>query len=274
MDDAAEPMGPQSRRLWWLVVPAGVVVAGVVAGLAGGVGDLPRGPADLPPTQGQWVGMRHVAIEVGADWAHGRACDEHGTARSYTVHDFRFVDPHCEGGRETPQEQEELVSFTPLDADAAADEAHLAQAPGNSDTPVHETTIDGVRALRSEVHCTEIGERTSGTGFEPATVRRCTAALALPGEGVEVHLWSIHGEKSIERLLDSVRVLDDHVAVPGAGGTLQEYRAEASDLGLTVDITSGDDPGPAAVMTYVAEVDPGPGRFVPVGSTVGVAVRQ
>lgn len=263
----------RSRPVVWGVVGAAVLMGATAVVIAAGT-TLRDSPESLPATDGQWVGMRHVAIQVGADWAHGRACDEHGTARSYSVHDFRFVDPHCEGDRRSPQEQEELVSFVPLNAEAAADEAGLAQAPGNSEAPVHETTVDGRRGLRSEIDCTEIGDRTSGNGFTPATVRRCTAAMALPGEGVEVLIWSIHGEKSIERLLDSVRVFGDHVAVPGAGGSLQEYRGEASGLGLTVDVTSGDEPGPGAVMAYVVEVDPGPGRFVQVGSTVGVAVGK
>lgn len=201
------------------------------------------------------VGLGPVAIAVPEDWGTNRI--------------------HCR----TPREDTVVVDVADFQAclyprDAGIESVELTSGEPRVDFRADETvTVDGLEAQRQRTTCeprATLPDRRS---------RLCTGTMFFPAERVSVRVESSTGPAEVDALLAQVRILDDHVGVPGfrtivdssAERPLGPYRDRLATLGLNAEVrTRIVSPGiPAGRVEAVA---PAPGTVLPRAGTVIVTV--
>jgi hypothetical protein len=244
----------RARRATASVVAATVVV---VAGIAAwsGLGDEPDSDiSPVAPTEdaglpagSQWVGRGHVVVAVPESW----------------VHVPERVSADCGAGSDV------VVYNAPDCGKSNRDAVHLFEGRPADLQGWEEVEIAGEHAYRIDI-------RPSHTQIRDGEPTVWTGSIFLPGEQVIVSGISSRSASALARLLATVDVNPDLVAVPdfrehaGAPDPSVSYREALMEQGFAVEVVRAG-VGPAG---RVLGVDPEPGLAVPVGSVVTVQVSR
>ncbi len=204
----------------------------------------------LPGTR--LVGVGHVAVAVPKEWGtNDQRC---GTPQTDTVIVDLAAITYCLIARPAGVESLHLASGKPLLFEFHTDYA---------------IEVDGVAAER---------QRTSCTDQAISDVIVCSGAVRIPSLDVVFRAESSTNAAEVDRMLERITIIPDHVGVPafrilsveGRGPSGEKYAGVLRDLGLKPKIQTTKSPSydPGQVMA----VSPIPGTMVPVGATVIVTV--
>ncbi|WP_372736553.1 PASTA domain-containing protein [Nocardioides sp.] len=207
----------------------------------------PGGQLETPPDGYRWAGVGQAVIAVPAEWATKKIeCAAPFTDAVITDDPYPFT---CEEARLNGLMSVKLDMVPPRDLDA-----------------FEEVAIDGHLALRRDSRTRDLTSSVIHIPDEHATFT--VQARASGGQG------------EVERLVDSIRILDVGVAVPllgqinllaQANDAVDVYLEALSDLGLVADVRHVSDG--RQETQRVRYSDPPPGTVLAPGSTVVVTVR-
>lgn len=219
-----------------------------------------RQPIERFPADSRLVGVGHAVIAVPKGWATNKTIC--GTPLADTVVINVTGVPTCGYGR-PPRVSDVNISVR-------------ERRPNYPDfASADQVDVNGVEAWRSPLDCTNVAGSFTRPGTQPRHL--CQQAMWVPAESA-LFIATTPRASSTQDLLDTVRVLEDRVAVPQsnltghAPGIRARFIRSAESLGLVVRITSRRHSG----FTHgsIVGISPSTGTVVRVGSTIHLALAR